>query len=822
MKNNNEKESKKYYKEFYEILLNNISLPDFDILSDIYDNNIKSRLINIFLESIFTLVTSQFPSGEDKAMVNSNTKVILNKIILPFFESNISKQENGENTPESAAPSISEKVPINKIMFLTTISSILIQKDKLEKIYRNDLTTIFDNSNVELFSKIIKDNLEISYKINQQNYKEIIDNLVTIIDSLNSSSTYPPPANEDTIKPPLYYVYEMVYEAMIKDKETTKNLIDKRLISTLLGKLNNGNILLRNLIYDMVSHLIKNTDAYNNKLFDLNENKEKMDVHFSEKNDLIQSIRSSIVEQLFEERVDLLIILVKILQYDNANFTFQFNIQYVLELFEYSIKNNKIMGIIKVLYSILEINDNYTFSRINYILGYPTIIIKYIKKKNNESNDLKKEEEDKKEEAENEGKNYWPIFGERLILEENKQDKNEIKDPKTKLKRHIFKYIGPHHRSENYCLLPLLFPDGNNDKNGSQNGVKSIEIEEKDRIKLIYDLLKLMLLGKGNYCIFKYIYLLPSRSIYYNNLYEEMIDIIETENTINNNLYNLDEIKKNAEICIKRIKYEVDKEINELKSIDLDNKLEICNLPENMEKYYVSSEEVEEFIGVNPNMIQSEIVKEEMQIIAQGSNMFLIRLEYFTKYKTPEEIRNNINKKTDEKKDEPEKNDSKKEEENELQKEEKQKENEIESDEMNSDEDSHCLKTDISKFNIEIDGKDFIFNLTRKLFNSTFHKIILEDSSVKDKKNVKSSLIKFIILSNTNTNNDMHIKVSQKDAPDDVKKNYYYPNFFVDNIEHLNISNFMNIYRIRSDLPFLKSNHIGINIDIKKPKEYDS
>ena len=824
MKNNNEKEGEKYNKEFYEILLNNISLPDFNILSDKYNNNSKSDLIRIFLESIFTLVSNKIPSEEEKAMVNSRTKVILNKIILPFFELNINKKENGINSEGSEAPPVVENSFTKKFMFLLIISSILIQKEKLEKIYRNDMTTIFDNFNVELFSRIIKDNMEINYQRNSGSYRNILDNLVSLIDSLDSPSTYPPTLNSDTSKPPLYYVYEMVYQAMLKDKKTTDNLISKGLISTLLGKLSNGNALVKNLIYLMVTHLIKNTDAYNDKLFDINEKEEKKKEHFCEKKYLIQSINKSIVELLFEERVDLLIILVKILQYDQEDFSFQFNIQNVLELFEYSIKNDKIMDIIKVLYGILEINDKYTFKRINYILGYPTMIIKHIKKKSNDNNDLyeeeKKEEEDKKEDVENERINNWPLFGERLILEKNEQDKNNIKEPKDKLKRHIFKYIGPHHKNENYCLLPLLLPDENKDKNGSQNEIKLIE--EKERIKLIYNLLKLMLLGKGNYCIFKYIYLLPARSLYYNNAYEEMIDIIEKENTINNNLYNLDEIKRNAEICIKRIKYEVNKKINELKCIDLENKLEKCKLPEKMEEYYVSCEEVEEFIGSNPNMIQSEIVKEEIQIIAQGSNMYLLRLEYFTKYKTPDEIRNKLNNKNlTESKNETEIDDSKKEGETEPKKEENENNNEIDNDDINSDEDNHYSKADISKLNIEIDGKDFIFSMTKNLVNSTSPKIIIADSSIKDKKKAKSSLIKFIMLSYSNSNSDMHIKVSQKDTPNDVKENYYYPDFFVDSVKHSNISNFMNLHRIRSDLPFLKSRHIGINIDIKKPREYD-
>ena len=57
--------------------------------------------------------------------------------------------------------------------------------------------------------------------------------------------------------------------------------------------------------------------------------------------------------------------------------------------------------------------------------------------------------------------------------------------------------------------------------------------------------------------------------------------------------------------------------------------------------------------------------------------------------------------------------------------------------------------------------------------------------------------------------------------PYDVSKNYYYPEFFIDNLKEVNISIFMNLNRIRKDLNFLKTKHIGINIDVKKPREYD-
>ena len=800
-RNNSEESDEKYRKEYYEILLNNITSDMFNILSDEYDIEIKDNIITIFIEIIFNLSSNKFATEEEKININSKTKIILEKLIMPFIESCIKDSKHEENYQN-----------------IITIKNNLMQSNKLEKIYINDLTAVFNNDNVQQFSRIIKSIMEIYFEKNESQYLEIIEVLFSLIQSIDSTSTYPTVLNSETNKAPLYYIYEMLYQAALNDKKTTKKLVRQSAISTLLGKLTNENVLGRSIILDIVTHLIKSLDEYNDKLFDIKENILKCDNYFHEKTYLSKNITWSFLEVLFEERLELLIILIKMMQYNEYKFSLEFNIEYIFQLFEYSFQKNKIMDMIKILFGILEINDRITFNRINSILGYPTMIIKQIK--NHESEKKEKFEEKKdnaveETEKHNTNKNYWPLFGERLILEED-----GTKDNNTKLKKHIFKYLSIFHNNPNYCLLALLFPEKNND-NGNL-------IEENERIKLIYDLLKLMLLGRGNYCLFKYVYLIPARSIYYNNLYEEMIDVLENENKINNNLFNLEEIKKNADICIKRINYEIEKAIKYLDGpIFYDNylKKEEYKLPEKMQKYYVKSDEVEKFIGVNPNFIQSDIVKEKITIIASGTYMFLIRLEYFTKYKTQEEIRNNLKSDKKEELEEDKNQENNKEKDIKGEKDHNSDSNpalkkNINDTEINSDDDNdRILKYDISEIKKEIDGKDFMFDIFRKMSRNSFEKVIIEDSSITNKNKIKSTLIRFIIISSQNVDNDMHIKLMEKDIPDDVKENYYYPNFFIDSIKQRNISNFLNINRIRSELPFLKPHHIGINIDIKKPKE---
>ena len=47
-----------------------------------------------------------------------------------------------------------------------------------------------------------------------------------------------------------------------------------------------------------------------------------------------------------------------------------------------------------------------------------------------------------------------------------------------------------------------------------------------------------------------------------------------------------------------------------------------------------------------------------------------------------------------------------------------------------------------------------------------------------------------------------------------VKLNYFCPQIIYDKVKKMDIANFHNIYRIRGDLPFLKSENIVISIDI--------
>ena len=164
-------------------------------------------------------------------------------------------------------------------------------------------------------------------------------------------------------------------------------------------------------------------------------------------------------------------------------------------------------------------------------MGFPIMIIKNKKpKKEKEEKENKKEDENKIQEEEEEKDDddnnnddneekytLFPKFG-CQILEENKN-------------ADIFKYRGISKIYESHCILAQLFPCTDINLYAYPETIKKDQkLTEKERNDYIYKLLTMSLIGEGNYALFKYIYLTQSRFIKYNNLYEEILDILSNLN----------------------------------------------------------------------------------------------------------------------------------------------------------------------------------------------------------------------------------------------------------------------------------------------------
>ena len=498
------------------------------------------------------------------------------------------------------------------------------------------------------------------------------------------------------------------------------------------------------------------------------------------KEDIISEIKLQLndlfMKSLFDSAFDILNILIKKLQYNDETFSQTFNLNEIQKLYTYclksedkKIKRENQIKLIKLIFGILEINDKFTPNRIQLLLGYPTLVIK-------------------KDESKN-----ISLFGVNIM-------NNDINIE-------IFKYISYNHIKKGRCVLGLLFPSSH-EKNEENY------LEEDDRNDLIYELIRRCLglneTNEGNYFLFKTIYLMQTRSLIYDNLYNEMKAILENANKTNNNKYDLSEIKKEEKECIKLIGYETDAAYYLIKMSVSKNpsaakeekdKNSMKTKPELSERFKTSQDLIDEkinkeFTGVICDIIPHEIGKIEIIPVASSKTLSIFRFEYFTTYYTRKELSTLAEEK------------------NEFLykyiKRQKPSEN-------NNENDKDYLTIDFSVLTGEKTEKDFIKYVDEMLKEKKG--IIVENKEVLNEKEIKSTLIRYYVLSK-NKKGIIKIEVVKSQMNKDVENNFYLPKQIHDFIEENQVINLINIYRIKNEYNFLKPDSIGINIKTSNSDKY--
>ena len=430
-------------------------------------------------------------------------------------------------------------------------------------------------------------------------------------------------------------------------------------------------------------------------------------------------------------------------------------------------------------------------------MGFPQFIFEKPKKIETEDNeeDMKDKTEAKTEENKDSSEEYnefWPRFGIPYI-EENEGEE-------------MFKYISNLKIYESHCILAQLFPCS---KDSLYDNPEFIEggqkLTEKERNKYIYQLLCIALLNEGNYCLFKYIYLTQSRFILkYNNLYEEMIDILSH---VKDNAFNLEEITKNANICIKRINYEINK---------ADENDDIPELPENMKKSYMEYDNIKKFTGFIPKHLPDKISKVLYSISGGNDNFMIIMIKYYTTYKDLETLRkekkSNINEGI---------------------------EKDIEkNDELNitNEEDEENDDNDFNSYDIYADEDNGIED-NEDLFLTKIHKRIGEvniklydGENSQNQKGVALSLIRFIFFNNS----EKEILFKERTTYEIKKRREKENNYFFSEFSNIgytkkkNYGEIYNIYRKNYTVDFINENKIENEVSVKEknkiifPREVES
>ena len=689
----------KFKDKFYSLIVNQ----NFTQNIQFYSVNEKNDIVNIIIFDIFQKCKTNNLTKEEKININDKMNIFLINILQPLIneDANINILENIQKS----------LLTIDNVKIIFSTGYAVLNKNIIKLIY-------------ELVKKLIHILSIKKYELQLLYIFEIMKNNLIYSDYKGSNKS-------DAIT----YFYDIINDLISNNINLSKKCIKEKILLILLRNIQKEDKCNQIVILNMIKRLIKITADYNSKLFYLEEDK-KINEEFKYKDEIKALLNYELIELIFENNEDLLHILIKILQYQDKNYSDNFNIYHLPPLMEYAIKNNKLINYIKFCYNIIDMKDEFCIERMKQIIGFPTMIIKPLLYKDQSQNQR------------------WPLFGAKLIKYNNNN-----------LKTEIYRYRSCYNKKK-LCILSYLLPYSG--ELNTKNKDKLVKLNDENIRMLSYELI-LKCLSKGtNYCIFKYLYLLPARSLYYSNAYEELINIIK-----NNSSYNIDELKEIESLFVQKIKYDLN-EAHKKSNPNIKSKI-INNpqLPQKILQYYQDIKTVNEFKGFIPDFIPDEIIKEKIDILVNQKYLQLIRIEYFTHYYDINEFKNIINNK-----------------------------------------DNKNIETEIISYDFQKDEHSFINDIKKKF--EIINTIINKNGTIKGKRKVMSSLIRYILINNKPINNKMLVFIKfDSEANKKVLDNICLPELVIDYVDRHSYIDFLDINKIKKDELFLKIDDFFMRIDSK-------
>ena len=331
--------------------------------------------------------------------------------------------------------------------------------------------------------------------------------------------------------------------------------------------------------------------------------------------------------------------------------------QFIDQLFhKYEDNPEKIYTLVDLMSTLIQINDQNTYDRLIQLAGYPSLVVRPIPKEeedefNNNSSNSNSDNEDndnKEEKRKTEVKQKWPLFGERLIDGD--------------INKEIYEYVLSNHKKSNRCLLSILFPsqyvlekEEKEYDDDDNNKYKTIKIPEENKKEILLNLLRSIFGERNNYPLFKYLYLIPARSLLYKNLYSEIVKFTEIW-TSPQSLYPIEQMKKKEQEYKELIEKEVKMVIDS--AIKKDNKdsnhygisyyhrdSDDFELEDDLYEdkiFECKDKKMKNFTGFIGEIIPGEIIREEIFGIARNAALAMYRIHYYTKYYQLDELRDRL------------------------------------------------------------------------------------------------------------------------------------------------------------------------------------
>ena len=736
-------------KKMEELLFTKLSSKDSKDKVKLLEANQQIDLINLAMFYIFQKINKENLTKEEKIDLNNKIISILQNYILPMHQD--------KETPRE---------------IILVIKDMFTSKKYFDMFLGYDQKKIFEAETIDLIYDTIIASYTFLKNIEGKDYiEEMLNNLTEHIKKINSLPLQNNKGNKENNekKSNIKYLYK-IYYFLLKNFENynlEEKVINDNIISLLLKGIGKETSDIQAIIFEIIEMVLKITkEYYDERLFNIRpEEKDKYETELKHKNDIKKILEYPIFQLLFEIKDDLLVILTKILTNNDDKFNNSVIYGYLPKLLKYSLENDCFMKYINFCYELLDIKDEINLERMKIILGYPRLIIKPIT-----NNNIKEEKVEQK----------WPLFGAELIKYNN-----------YKLETEIYKYSSFHN---NYCILSYLLPcKAELDKKDGKYNINESNLEE-----LTYQLISKCFTNGGNYNLYKYLYLLPSRSLYYKNAFEELVNVIK-----NNGAYNISFINKIENFYIQKIEYELN-EVNKAKNPSKEGieNLDEPILPDDINDLkLIESNTIKNFTGLTPDFIPGEIIREEFEPMIKTSSLDLIKIEYFTKYYSIDELKQYISEKGKE----------------------LIKNNNNENIDLGEDIEEQLENTitiDISNKNYKLDENDLILSINEKLKRNK--KFIIEDRMIEDKDKGINSLVRYIFINRKYFKNRVRANIRKnKYLNEEVLNNMCIPMFSIDYVGGLNYVDFLDINRIKKDELFIEKDDISMNIKSKFFLDYD-
>jgi len=734
IKKENKKKKEELIKKEIEEKFNNLLNLNFYSINSIeainsLELNDKIDLINLIMIDIFKNAKKDNLSIEEKKEINKKMNFVIEKIIQPLVE----KKEMD--------------------IVLKCIYNDLVDKDNFFLIFNLRKEQVFDHKNIGLIYDIIKNIFEDSNSQNDLFISMIFQNLIDYIKEFKTSPNYKGSDEENNIK----YIYELFKHitSTLSNIEPKKKSFQENMVSVFLKGIEKECNENQEIIFEIVKMLLEESkDYYKESLsdFDPKEKEKYQDNELNDKEIIVKLMTYPIIQLMFEKDDDLLVILMKILSSYYIDLEDKFIYSYLPKLLSFSNENNLFNKYIDFCYKIFDWKDHDYIKRLEMILGYPTLIIRPIT--NSGDNNQK-----------------WPLFGAELI----KYNNNDIKTE-------IYKYIS---FKKDFCILSYFLPCETELKEGKVKNPLNEDIKKG----LVSKLISKCFSKEGNYELFKYLYLLPARSLFYKNAYEELLNIIKDK-------YNFNDMEIIQNFYLDKINYELANYTKKNSNSEEMQNLKKPDIPLIIKDSYRESSSTKYNNGFCPEIVPGEIIREEFEPLVKTKYLDLITIEYFTKYYTLDELKKylNENKEKESLNNSYDKN---------INKEEK------------VDNKEKALKIDISNPTYHIEENDKISKINKRL--NIVDKFIIEDNMIEEKNKGIYSLVRYIFINKKPLKNIIAAKLKINNS---LKKSY--PKYIQDYVDKHNYVDFFDIIRFKKDEKILQKSDIVMSIESQYyPENYN-